>query len=105
MTTYKYYYRGEPLMTYCRRHKIHESSILFLVLEHFMSIDEAVEHFWAHRGRKDQNNLKYSIDGVPVRKLLTGKGQYQRFCHLMYKSKDKDYKRIYNEVINEKKAD
>lgn len=104
MPEIKYYYKGEPLINYCKKNNIHESSILILVLEHFMTVDEAVDHYWEHKGNKQRNNLIYEINGVSVKSLLKDRKLYYKFCNRLYKSKDKNVERIYNEMINAKET-
>lgn len=100
----KHYYKGESLYSYCKRNNINAYGIYWLIIDNLMTVEEAVAHFWERKGKKDSNNLKYSINGVSVKQLLNDSKLYQKFCSKLYKSKDKNVERIYNEIINAKET-
>lgn len=95
----KHYYKEEPLCKYCKRHNIHEGSILTPMDRYGLSVEEAVDYYWKH---KTTNASKYSINGKSVKSLLNDFKLYQKFCHKLYRSKDKNIERIYNEIISQK---
>lgn len=97
MRIYKYYYKDEPLCMYCKRNNIHLTSILYLINDREMKIDEAVKYYWEH---KNKNRL-YEVNGKSVKSLLNDFKLYQKFCYKLYRSKDKNVERIYNEIKNE----
>lgn len=95
----KHYYNGEPLTKFCRQEKIHEGSILVPMDRYGLSVDEAVDYYLKHKTTKAS---KYSINGKSVKSLLKDFKLYQKFCHKLYRSKDKNIERIYNEIISQK---
>lgn len=95
-----HYYKGEPFYHYCLRMGYNYGNIIQFVNYKNMTIDDAIAYYLSKKGTKDLNNVKYIIDGVPVRRILT-REQYQHFTREIYKNPQRNWRNIFNEVKND----
>lgn len=104
-TAYAYWYKGKPLYHWCKNNGILYNSVMTTIYKGF-SIEEAVEHHLANKDKQTRNNLKYLVDNVPIRRILS-KHWYNRFAFKIYILNKKgikyDWEDVYKEVLKEMK--
>lgn len=104
-TVYAYWYKGKPLYHWCKEKGIRYTSVMTSIYKG-LNIEQAAEHHLQNKYKQTRNNLKYLIDGTPIRKILS-KYWYNRFTFKIYRLNKKsvvyDWKEIYSKILEEMK--
>ena len=90
-TSYAYWYGDKPLYRWCKENDVNYfRCVEFLYKYPKLNVKDAVEYVRSTSG----TGIKYSTNGVSIRKLL-GPKKYIKFTTELKKNKDKTWQEIY----------